>query len=1710
MNISDWIKRHALFSPDKVALRFDSHTFTYREFEASICATACVLKWKLGVGQGERVAFLSYNCPEFLITLFACARIGALFVPLNWRLTVPEHLYILRNAAPKALLLQEPFATLVTPATEALPHCQIVGLDFVPDGQQAWERLFSAPLEKRGSDTPYVDLSNPLLIVYTSGTTGYPKGAVHTQNAVQWNASNNLHLNDLTSADHILTVRPLFHVGGFNVQTLPAFYCGATVTLHTTFDPEQVLETISAQRPTITHLVPSMMRACIDSEWWHKTDFTSLRTLLTGTTIIPQALCDAFRAKGVQVAELYGATETCPIAIYKRPDYPRDKPTSIGVPALHCRVRVVDSDGNDQPTGVAGEILIKGPNVMLGYWHAEREAATTQALRNGWYHTGDMGYCDEDGYYFISGRKKNLIIKGGENIYPAEVERVLNTHPDIQESAVVGVPDPEWQEIPVAVLVARDNVQLSTLEIRSYLSNKLAAYKIPHRFMLTEALPKNAMGKVQHFRVKEELSQSVEIQSKAFNELNYIPPRTPTEEILVTIWAELLGIERVGVGDNFFHLGGHSLLATQVSSRVAKAFGLNLAIQALFESPTIAQLAEHIEERQSDIQNFQLVERKPTQMTRRTRTPGELPLSYAQQRLWFLDQFEGPSPTYNIFSAYRLTGSLQVTALAQAIHEIIRRHEVLRTTFPIVDGQPVQRIAPLSTLPAPTPSGTDGLAVVDLQHLTGTEQKAFLDRCLAEEAKRPFNLAEGPLLRVTLYQCSETEQLLLLNIHHIISDGWSLALWWQELDTLYQAFAAGKPSPLPELPLQYADFTQWQHSWLTQEVLEKQLAYWREQLAGAPILLELPTDHARPPAQTFNSRFIDFEIPPELTRQLRDFSLTAGVTLFMTLEAAFALLLSRYSGLEDIVIGTLIANRHYQEIEPLIGFFVNTLPLRTDLSGNPTFEQLLERVRQVTLDAYAHQDIPIEHLVSELVSQRNLSHAPLIQITFQMQDAFFARKSLGDLSLELLKLENVTANFDLNIMLYNIDDGRLAGYLEYDTNLFEQASIERMIGHYLRLLTGIVQDARQPINQLPLLTEAETHQLLVQWNKTDVSVPTEQCFHQLFEAQVARTPDAQALVYSLAGEIFTYRELNERANQLAHHLRALGVKPEVVVGVSMERCPETVISLLAIFKAGGVYIPLDPALPQKRLSYMLTNSQAKVVLTKSQYATPLSQLIGKLEPLRHSTQTISLDTDWSLTACPLGIAQQPKRNLVNLSTPQNLAYVIYTSGSTGLPKGAMIEHQGMVNHLYTKIIDLKMNAGDRLAETAPQSFDISIWQFLSALLVGGAVHIFDDETVHNPSQLLARTEAEKITILEVVPSLFRFMLDEVATLGVNRPEFSALRWLMLTGEALPPHLCREWFPYYPDIPLVNAYGPTECSDDVTHHVIYETPPVVAITVPIGRAVPNMRLYILDRDMQPVPIGVPGELYVGGIGVGRGYLNDPEQTAKAFMDDPFVPGQKSRFYKTGDLVRYRPDGTIEYLGRLDHQVKIRGHRIELGEIEAALTKHPAVRQSLVIALPSQNWQEGATDYSLVAYIAASPAPTVTEWRRHLSETQPNYMIPAAFVTLDAFPLTPNGKINRKALPVPEITREEETRLPPRTQSEEVVANIWAEVLGLERISIEDDFFDLGGDSLLAIPIISRLREAFQAELSVRIIFESPTIAQLAQTIDAQAERNLSLA
>ncbi len=1061
---------------------------------------------------------------------------------------------------------------------------------------------------------------------------------------------------------------------------------------------------------------------------------------------------------------------------------------------------------------------------------------------------------------------------------------------------------------------------------------------------------------------------------------------------------------------------------------------------------------------------------------------GNLTLSFPQQQLWFLDQLEEESVAYNGTGAVRLAGSLDVVVLQQAIVEIIGRHEILRTNFKMLDGSPVQVIAPIATVTLP---------VIDLQALPEQEQSAEVQRLVTKEQEQPFDLSKDPLMRVTLLQLTQESHILLLTMHHIVSDGWSIGIFIREFSTLYQAFCAGVPSPLPELSIQYADFAVWQRQWLSGEVLETQLNYWQQQLAGAPPLLELPTDRLHPPIQTFRGGIEHFEINRTLTQQLKNLSQHSGATLFMTMLAAFVTLLYRYSGQSDIVVGSPIANRNHREIESLIGLFVNTLVLRTNLEGNPSFLELLNRVQQVALEAYAHQDLPFEQVVEALQPERNLSHSPLFQVMFALQNAPMGNQELPGLTINPIEMESITAKFDLTVSMEETQAG-LTGKWEYNRDLFDAVTITRMAGHFQTLIEAIVANPQQRLSDLPLLTVAEKHQLLVEWNNTQADYPQDQCIHQLFEAQVEQTPDAVAVVFE--DQQLTYRQLNCRANRVARLLIEQGVSPGTIVTLLAERSINFLTAMIAVFKTGGAYLPLDSHHPDQRLHQVLEQSQTPLVLAAIKFEPVLSQALAN-SPDKKRPQILFIEE--------LLQQQRSEENLPVCCTPMHLAYVIYTSGSTGVPKGAMVEHRGMLNHLYAKILTLKLTDADKIAQTARQSFDISVWQFLAALLVGGQVHIFNDEVTGNPPQLLEQLERQGVSILEIVPSLLRITLEEIGLRGANRPHLSKLRWLLLTGEALPPQLCSQWLEYYPTVPMLNAYGPTECSDDVTHYPIYQPLAARVLNIPIGLSLTNMQLYVLGFQLQPVPIGVPGELYIGGIGVGRGYLNRPELTAEKFIPNPFSQETGTRLYKTGDLGRYLPDGNIEFLGRVDHQVKIRGFRIELGEIEAVLSQHLSVQDTIVLA------REDMPEHKrLVAYVVQNPQypftnELVSQLRTWLTEKLPNYMIPSAFVQMEALPLTHNGKVDRQALPVPDWDRLDldNTFIAPNTQVEKTLAGIWADLLVLEQIGIYDNFFELGGNSLLAIQVISRLREAFQVELPLRRLFEFPTVAELSKIIEA---------
>ncbi|MCC5622888.1 non-ribosomal peptide synthetase [Nostoc sp. CHAB 5715] len=1088
-----------------------------------------------------------------------------------------------------------------------------------------------------------------------------------------------------------------------------------------------------------------------------------------------------------------------------------------------------------------------------------------------------------------------------------------------------------------------------------------------------------------------------------------------------------------------------------------------------------------------------------------------LPLSFAQQRLWFLEQLQPGSSTYNIPIAVRLTGSLNIAVLARSLNEIVRRHEVLRTQFPTVDGNPLLTIQPSVEVLVP---------VVDLQALNPLEQDDQVHWLFIQETRQPFDLASDVLLRVKLLHLGVDEYVVLFTMHHIVFDGWSMDILVRELATLYSAFAANQPSPLPELAIQYVDFAVWQRQWLQGEVLETQIAYWRQQLGGILPVLQLPTDYPRSRVQTFLGAIESFSLSPDLSTAIASLASSAGVTPFIILLTAYKILLHRYTGQTDLLVGTPIANRHRRETEGLIGFFVNTLVLRTNLAGNPTFRELLQQVLETTWQAYDYQDIPFEKLVEVLQPERDLSFNALFQVKFRLENAPIEKLQLPGLTLTPIQRTEASAKLDLSLDMYETSEG-LVGAFEYNQDLFAPQTIARMVEHFQTLLAGIVSNPEQRISELPLLTELERQQMLVDWNQTHLEYQSERTFHQLFEAQVEKTPDAIALIFETYS--LTYRELNQQSNQVAHYLKQRGVQPEVIVGLCVERSPQMIIGLLGILKAGGAYLPLDPNYPPERLAYMLADSQVPILLTQSSLggdegdgeagkdsSLSPSSPSSPSSPLSPNYEVIYLDTDWE------AISQCSTDNPECQVTPANLAYLIYTSGSTGTPKGVLIPHSGLTNLTEHKINVCDVHPGDCVLQFFSLSFDASIPEIIMGLGCGAKLCLAKSESLLPGAGLLQLLQDNAVSHITITPSALSLLPTE---------DLPKLRMILVGGEVPSAELIVRWSK---GRRFINAYGPTEVTVNASMVLCGNGHPLL----PTIRPSANKQLYILDSYLQPVAIGVIGELYIGGVGVARGYLNRPDLTAERFVPNPFIEewgvgsrewgvgngdwgrsrGAGSReqgenssplphapcpmphtLYKTGDLASYLPDGRIKLLGRIDHQVKIRGFRIEPQEVEAVLCQHPDVRAGVVLVREDQPGEK-----RLVAYIVPD-AITPTELRRFMREKLPEYLVPTAFVLLDALPLTANGKVDTHSLPIPEQVRSTTKFIAPRTDIEAQLASIYAQVLNLEQVSIHDDFFDLGGHSLLATQLIAQSLQVFQVELTVIDLFDAPTVAGLAERI-----------
>ncbi|MBV9774929.1 MAG: amino acid adenylation domain-containing protein, partial [Gemmatimonadetes bacterium] len=1388
-----------------------------------------------------------------------------------------------------------------------------------------------------------------------------------------------------------------------------------------------------------------------------------LRRAFVGGDAVPPDLLAEMREvfPAAEVRVLYGPTEATIIcASHHAAGGEVAGRHLVGRPLGNAPLYVLDPSGAPVPVGVPGELSIGGTGVARDYLGrpeltAEKFVPDVYSGVPGarLYRTGDRVRWGADGVLEFLGRTDTQVKIRGFRIEPGEIEALLAAHPGVRDAVVLVRQDTPGEKRLVGYVVPAEE-EVSTEELRTYLKERVPEYMVPGALVVLEELPLTPNGKVDRKALPAPDGEAVE----------YVAPRTGTEEVVAGIWAEVLRRERVGATEDFFALGGHSLLATQVMSRVQQALGVEVPLRALFEAPTVAGLAAQVDALLGESPAGRGGLPAPMVQGRRGVAEGEgVPLSFAQQRLWFIDRLEPGSPSYNMPFPLRLRGALDVRALGRALAELVRRHESLRTVFTLVDGEPVQVIQPVGPRVLPT---------VDLSGLPEDAREAELGRLSAAESMRPFDLSRGPLLRSTLVRAGAEDHALLFTLHHIVGDAWSMGVLTGEVSALYAAFSAGRPSPLPEPGLQYADYAAWQREYLSGETLERQIGYWRERLAGAPPLLELPTDHPRPPVASERGANVSFVLPPEVTRGVHALARAEGATLFMTLLAGYQALLSRYSGQDDVVVGTPVAGRNRLETEGMIGFFVNTLVVRTGLGGAPGARALIGEVRERVLEAQAHQDLPFERLVDELHVERSLAHAPLFQALFNMADGGARAASpgagtLGGVKMESMATASTSAKFDLNLAMSDAGEV-LAGQLGYRTDLWDAATPTRMMEHLRVLLTGMAADPERPVAEIPLLLPAERERI-AEWNAATRRDYPAALVHELFAAQARRTPDAVAIVHG--GESPTYAELERRANRLANALRGLGVGPESRVGVCLRRTPELLVALLGVLKAGGAYVPLDPEYPAERLGWMLEDAGIRVVLTTSDLAGRLPEGAAGVLRLDAERERIAAASD---AAPESGVAAD------------NLSHVIFTSGSTGRPKGVMVRHGGVAVLLHW----LRENVPDEerasVLGSTSVSFDVSVAEIFGTLCWGGTLVL-----VENALEL-PKVADRGIRLATMVPTAAAELLR---TGGIP----ASVRAFNLGGEALPNDLAQSLYALGHVEHVRNLYGPTE---DTTYSTFSRVERGGG-GVRIGRPLANSRAYVLDGGLQPVPAGVVGELYLAGDGVARGYAGRPDLTAERFLPDPSgEPG--ARMYRTLDLARHRADGELEYLGRADFQVKLRGFRIELGEIESVLRAHPAVGDAVVVARDAASGVPG--DRRLVAYVvAAAGEDPAGELRAHARSRLPEYMVPSAFVTLDAFPLTSSGKTDRRALPAPEGAAVERAYVAPRSETETALAGIWAEVLRVERVGVEDNFFDLGGHSLLATRMVARIQEALGVEVPLRALFETPTVAGIAERVEAERAR-----
>ncbi|WP_445629023.1 amino acid adenylation domain-containing protein [Nostoc sp. DSM 114167] len=1726
----DLLRLRSSTQPNRDAFTFlldgetEQTTLTYQELDRRSRRIAAQLQ-ALGL-TGERALLLYPAGLDFLVAFFGCLYAGVVAVtaypPRNQRNTPRIKAISLDAQAAIALTTTEILPTVRSLMSEktGLESLQWLTTDNLALGiEDAWQE-------------PSIDRDTLAFLQYTSGSTGTPKGVMISHGNLLHNADTTYQFMEHSPESKFVTWLPMYHDMGLIGGILQPLYGGfpCIIIPPTSFlqRPYRWLQAISHYQGTTSGGPNFAYELCtqkITSEQKKTLDLSSWSVAFNGAEPIRDDTLERFAAAFADCGfrkeafyPCYGMAETTlMVSGVQKTTSPIIK--TVQKPALELN-RVVESSVKDEdvyhfvscgrvipqlevaianPETLSsckpdeiGEIWVSGPSVGQGYWNRYQETAETfhaylsDTGVGPFLRTGDLGFL-QNNELFITGRAKDLIIIRGRNLYPQDIELTAErSHPSLNSGASAAFTVEVNNEERLVIVQelkfrAKPNLAEVISAIRQAVTEEHEVQVYAVVLIKPGSILKTSSGKIQRratraqfqngelnivvsniLKISNIVTEETRLQRSELLALSPRECQRLLEIYLIEQEARVLAIapDDISPDEPLSVLGLDSLKVFELKNRVEIDLEVEVSVADFFAGMSTRSLATKI------LAQLTTDALPSISLTKQDKNTSVQPLSFGQQGLWFINQLTPDSPAYNIPIVINLKGCINLAILQDSLNEIIRRHEVLRTSFTVVDGQPAQVInqAPPLTL-----------AIEDLRSFLERERPQEAQRLATEFAQQAFDLATQSLLRAKVLQLSDKNYHLIVTLHHIIADGWSIGILIEELAALYKAFSTGKLPALPELPIQYQDYVNWQRQWLDCDRIQSLLTYWKQKLQGQLPILNLPTDRPRrsfassdrtSPVQKFKGAQGKLVLSQTLTKELKNLSRHLGVTLFMTLLTAFKTLLYRYTGQTDIVVGSPIANRNRAETKSLIGFFVNVLVLRTDLSGDLSFQELLARIKSTALEAYIHQDLPFEKLVEEIQPNRDLSYNPLFQVMFVLQNVPISNPRLSDVSVTCQEGYNGTSKFDLTLFMEDDEQG-LVATCEYNTDLFNADTIARMLVHFQTLLESIVSNPEQRIANLQLLTPSEVQQLLVEWNNTETDYPQDKCIHQLFEAQVNKTPSNIAVIFE--NQKLTYQELNDQANQLAHYLQKLGVKPEVIVGVCMKRSLEMLIALLAILKAGGAYVPLDPAYPQERLAFMVEDSQTKVLLTQSH----LVELFAK-----SNVHIVCIDRDSQL------LTQQSRENLFSEVKSNHLAYVIYTSGSTGVPKGVAIAHESCVALLtWSREVFTDDDLAGVLASTSI-CFDLSVFELFAPLSWGGKV-ILVENALHLPS-LVA-----EVSLVNTVPSIIAELLQVDGLLP-------SVRTVNLAGEPLQNQLVEQIYQNDRIQKVFNLYGPSEDTTYSTFAQVNRDSNVI-----IGRPIANTQIYLLDTKLQPVPIGIPGEIYIGGAGLARGYLNRPELTKELFISNPFNNKLESRLYKTGDLARYLLDGNLEYLGRIDHQVKIRGFRIELGEIENVLLKHPAVQKIVVLAR-----EDKPRVQQLVAYIVLLPDETLTtsELRSYLKELLPEYMVPGVFIFLDTLPLLPNGKVNRRALPVPEDLRPTLTTTyeVPQSEMEQQIAQLWQEVLHLDRVGIHDNFFDLGGHSLLMLQVNYKLRAILQLNISVVEMFQNPTIYSLAQYLSQQRQ------